>query len=74
MALSLVAYLGSLWMLARAVGLSAWATIAFIVLGLLAGDTYLQVTSGLETGFALALVVGAIAAVIARRVLSLPPS
>lgn len=65
-ALSLAAFVAAAWMLAGESGVGGWRSAAVVALGLLAGNTWLQVTNGLETGFATALVLAAIAFALRR--------
>lgn len=56
------------WWFASALGLRGWRRALLLALATGVGNTYLQVTNGLETGFALAAIVAAIAAAYEVRI------
>jgi len=66
--LSLGCYLLAIWWFASALGLRGWRRALLLALATGVGNTYLQVTNGLETGFALAAIVAAIAAAYEVRI------
>jgi len=66
-AMGLAALVGALWLLARAVKVAWWSQMILPAVILIAGPVAQQATNGVETGWAMAVAVGLIAATVARR-------
>lgn len=66
-AMSVLAFLVAVWWLGTAARLTTRQRLVLVVIGLGSGGVYMQITNGLETGFAIAGVIAAIAACLARR-------
>ena len=69
-AMGLTALVVSIWMLARSVGLNEWQQALLPVMVLAAGAVVEQAINGVETGWAMAVAIGLIAACFSQRALA----